>query len=209
MVRLRTASTYAGDLKLHNNCSAGMHRLVTKVSQALHGITVKFVDVTDLEKVRRAFLFDCDLPSKFKVQFLLLRAGFSPFASIDRVTACSLPPQVKAALTPATRMVHMETPSNPMMRITDIRALSQLLRARGVLLSIDSTMMSPVSTSPWLMQTNELSLAELPNLTSCLSIALVVGPCRGPQVLQRPLSLGADVVVHSATKFFGGVRGQA
>jgi hypothetical protein len=53
-----------------------------------------------------------------------------------------------------------------MMRITDIRPLAALLKSRNILLSIDSTMMSPI--------------------------------------LQRPLQLGADVVVHSATKFFGG-----
>jgi len=63
-------------------------------------------------------------------------------------------------------MLHMETPSNPLMKITDVRALSALLKPRGILLSIDATMMSPY--------------------------------------LMKPLSLGADVVVHSATKFFGG-----
>jgi len=73
---------------------------------------------------------------------------------------------VEAALSPSTRMVHMESPSNPLMRITDIRALKSILAPRGILLSIDSTMMTPI--------------------------------------LQRPLSLGADIVVHSATKFFGG-----
>jgi cystathionine beta-lyase len=114
----------AGDeLIVGDDIYGGMYRLVTKVSQALHGIRVKFVDVTD-------------------------------------------PAKLQAAITPATRMVHMETPSNPMMRITDIRATAALLRDRGILLSIDSTMMSPI--------------------------------------LQRPLQLGADVVVHSATKFFGG-----
>jgi len=65
-----------------------------------------------------------------------------------------------------TKILHMETPSNPLMRITDIRALADLLHEHGVLLSVDSTMMSPH--------------------------------------LQTPLSHGADIVVHSMTKFFGG-----
>ena len=73
---------------------------------------------------------------------------------------------VARAITPRTRLMHIESPSNPLMRITDVRALARLLRARGVLLSIDSTMMSPC--------------------------------------LMKPLVLGADIVVHSATKFFGG-----
>ena len=73
---------------------------------------------------------------------------------------------VERALRPETRLCHIESPSNPMMRITDVRALAALLHRRGILLSIDSTMMSPC--------------------------------------LMKPLTLGADVVVHSATKFFGG-----
>jgi len=64
------------------------------------------------------------------------------------------------------RMCHMETPSNPLMRITDIRALAEILHRYDVLLSVDSTMMTPH--------------------------------------LQQPLNHGADIVVHSMTKFFGG-----
>ena len=73
---------------------------------------------------------------------------------------------VEAAITPKTRMLHMETPSNPLMKITDIRSLAALLKRHNVLLSIDATMMSPY--------------------------------------FMKPLKLGADIVVHSATKFFGG-----
>mmetsp|Transcript_5375 Transcript_5375/g.9663 ORF Transcript_5375/g.9663 Transcript_5375/m.9663 type:complete len:608 (-) Transcript_5375:134-1957(-) len=64
------------------------------------------------------------------------------------------------------QLLHMETPSNPLMRITDIRALADILHEYGVLLCVDSTMMTPY--------------------------------------LQKPLNHGADVVVHSLTKFFGG-----
>ena len=64
------------------------------------------------------------------------------------------------------RMVHMETPSNPLMRITDIRALADICHHHDCYLSVDSTMMSPY--------------------------------------LQQPLNHGADIVVHSMTKFFGG-----
>lgn len=64
------------------------------------------------------------------------------------------------------RLLHMETPSNPLMRITDIRALADILHSRNVLLCVDSTMMSPH--------------------------------------LQQPLLHGADIVVHSMTKFIGG-----
>ncbi|KAH9257868.1 cystathionine beta-lyase [Batrachochytrium salamandrivorans] len=67
---------------------------------------------------------------------------------------------------PNVALVHVETPSNPLMRITDIRAVSNVCRAKKILLSVDSTMMTPM--------------------------------------LQQPINHGADIVVHSMTKFFGG-----
>ncbi|KLD32570.1 hypothetical protein TB15x_23085, partial [Xanthomonas perforans] len=66
----------------------------------------------------------------------------------------------------APRMVWVETPSNPMLRITDIAGLAALGHAAGAVVVVDNTFASPA--------------------------------------LQRPLSLGADVVVHSATKFLSG-----
>jgi len=73
---------------------------------------------------------------------------------------------VKAAISPKTKLVHVESPSNPLMRISDIRALSTFLHEHNILLSVDTTMMSPIC--------------------------------------QRPLDLGADIVVHSGTKFLSG-----
>jgi cystathionine gamma-lyase len=73
---------------------------------------------------------------------------------------------VEAAFTPATKLVWIETPSNPLLKITDIRALAKLTRAKKAKLVVDNTFASPA--------------------------------------LQRPLSLGADVVVHSTTKYLGG-----
>ena len=55
---------------------------------------------------------------------------------------------VVAALRPNTRLVHVETPSNPMMKITDLKALSKALRPLGVMLSVDATMMSPMMMRP-------------------------------------------------------------
>lgn len=73
---------------------------------------------------------------------------------------------LEAALTPQTKLVWIESPSNPLLRITDIRAVAGLARAKGAKLVVDNTFASPA--------------------------------------LQRPLSLGADVVVHSTTKYLGG-----
>lgn len=73
---------------------------------------------------------------------------------------------LKAALQPNTRAVYIETPSNPMMNVTDIRACAELAHGRGALLAVDNTFLSPY----W----------------------------------QNPISLGADLVVHSGTKFLAG-----
>lgn len=74
---------------------------------------------------------------------------------------------VRAALRPgATRVLWVETPSNPLMKITDIAALAEVGKAAGTLVVVDNTFASPA--------------------------------------LQRPLELGADVVVHSTTKYLGG-----
>lgn len=74
--------------------------------------------------------------------------------------------EVREAIGPKTKLIHTESPSNPLMGITDLRALANIAHERNVLLSVDSTMMPPV--------------------------------------ICKPLTLGVDIVVHSATKFFSG-----
>ncbi len=74
--------------------------------------------------------------------------------------------EVEAAFTPATKLVWLETPTNPLMHIVDIAAISQMAHQHGAQVCVDNTFATPV--------------------------------------LQRPLELGADVVLHSATKYLGG-----
>jgi cystathionine beta-lyase/cystathionine gamma-synthase len=74
--------------------------------------------------------------------------------------------KIEAAMTEKTRMVLIETPTNPMMEITDLRGAAELAHSHGALLVVDNTFMSPY--------------------------------------LQRPLESGADIVVHSTTKFING-----
>lgn len=72
----------------------------------------------------------------------------------------------RRALTPATKMVYVESPTNPLLRVLDLRGLAGIARGHGALFCVDSSAMSPY--------------------------------------LQRPLELGADLVVHSATKYLSG-----
>jgi cystathionine gamma-lyase len=76
------------------------------------------------------------------------------------------PVRLEAALRPETRIVWVETPTNPLLQLADLRAIAAILRGRGVIAVVDNTF-----ASPW---------------------------------VQRPLELGFDVVVHSATKYLNG-----
>jgi cystathionine beta-lyase/cystathionine gamma-synthase len=73
---------------------------------------------------------------------------------------------VEKAIRPTTKLVHIETPSNPLMILTDIAAVCKIAHARGAEVSVDNTFMSPV--------------------------------------LQSPIALGADIVMHSTTKYLNG-----
>jgi len=85
--------------------------------------------------------------------------------SFSYANTCRLE-EVERSFTPTTRMLYIETPTNPVMEITDIAAAAKLAHEHKVLLAVDNTFMSPY--------------------------------------FQRPLELGADVVIHSTTKYLNG-----
>ncbi len=76
------------------------------------------------------------------------------------------PKNFERAITSATKIIYVETPTNPMMRLVDLRAIAELTAARDLLLVVDNTFATPI--------------------------------------FQRPLEHGADIVVHSTTKFLNG-----
>ena len=76
------------------------------------------------------------------------------------------PENIRKVLTPATKLIWLETPTNPLMNITDVAAVAAIAKAAGVWLCVDNTFASPY--------------------------------------LQNPLDLGADMVMHSSTKYLGG-----
>lgn len=98
--------------------------------------------------------------------YRIMTRVFQEFGLRFRFVDLADPAHLEAALTPATKMVWIETPTNPLMRLVDIAAIATITKARGIQLVVDNTFASPY--------------------------------------LQTPLDLGADIVVHSATKYLGG-----
>jgi cystathionine gamma-synthase len=98
----------------------------------------------------------------YRLLSALHRTGRAEVDFVDMTDATA----VEAALAARPRIVWIETPSNPLLRITDITAVSAAAHAAGALVAVDNTFMSP----GW----------------------------------QRPIALGADIVVHSTTKYING-----
>jgi cystathionine beta-lyase/cystathionine gamma-synthase len=92
---------------------------------------------------------------------VIVRHGIE-FSFIDTSDA----ENIRRAIRPNTKLVHIETPTNPLMILTDIRAVGEICHQHGIPMSVDNTFMSPY--------------------------------------FQRPLEFGADVVMHSTTKFLNG-----
>ena len=98
--------------------------------------------------------------------FRLFEQVYKKFGINVHYVDTSNPEAVFNAITPKTKLIWIETPTNPTLKITDIRAIAKIARAHKCLLCVDNTFASPA--------------------------------------LQQPLLLGADLVVHSGTKYLGG-----
>ncbi len=98
--------------------------------------------------------------------YRLFTKVFEPYGIKFRFVDMGDPANVAAAITPRTKLVWVETPTNPTLRIVDIAAMAKLTQGKDILLAVDNTFASPY--------------------------------------LQNPLDLGADLVMHSVTKFLGG-----
>ncbi|XP_078182132.1 cystathionine beta-lyase [Carex rostrata] len=138
-----------------------------------------------LEKADQAFCFTTGMAALAAVTQLLengqeIVAGEDIYGGSDRLLSQVVPrtgvvvkrietsniEEVVSAVGPKTRLVWLESPTNPRQQITDIRKISEIAHAHGALVLVDNSIMSPV--------------------------------------LSQPLELGADIVMHSATKFIAG-----
>jgi len=141
--------------------------------------------IADLEGGTRGFAFSSGMAA-ISTAFLLLSKGDHVLVSEDvyggtyRMVADVLTRfgiehtfvnmtnlhEVATCIRPNTKVIYIETPSNPLLKVTDIQGITKLAKANGCLTFVDNTFMTPA--------------------------------------IQRPLELGADIVLHSATKFLAG-----
>ncbi|XP_042503737.1 cystathionine beta-lyase, chloroplastic [Macadamia integrifolia] len=138
-----------------------------------------------LDKACRAFCFTSGMAALSAVTHLVgtgeeIVAGEDIYGGSDRLLSQVVPKKgvvvkrvnttdlsaVESAIGPWTKLVWLESPTNPRLQISDIRKIAEMAHAHGALLMIDNSIMSPV--------------------------------------LSQPLELGADIVMHSATKFISG-----
>ncbi len=98
--------------------------------------------------------------------YRLLERVFKPWGLVTRYTDDASPAGFAKLITTSTKLVWIETPTNPLLQILDIAAIAELTHKAGALLAVDNTFASPY--------------------------------------LQQPIALGADLVVHSTTKYLGG-----
>jgi cystathionine gamma-lyase len=98
--------------------------------------------------------------------FRILERVFKPWGLVPRYTEDGSPAGFASVISPKTRMIWIETPTNPLLQLIDIAAVAELARKVKALLVVDNTFASPY--------------------------------------LQQPIKLGADLVVHSTTKYLGG-----
>ena len=96
----------------------------------------------------------------------LFRTVFEPYGLMFSFADMTDPEAVAAAVRPETKLLWIETPTNPLMRVVDIAAVSEIAHASGIAVAVDNTFASPF--------------------------------------LQQPLALGADLSMHSTTKYIGG-----
>jgi cystathionine beta-lyase len=98
--------------------------------------------------------------------YRLFKQVFEKFGIVFHFIGMGHPDKIEEKINSKTKLLWVETPTNPMMNVIDIKAVAQLARKHKLLLAVDNTFATPY--------------------------------------LQRPLELGADIVMHSATKYLGG-----
>ena len=154
--------------RTHNPTRQALERALASVEAGKHGLAfasglAAMAAVMKLLKPGDEVISTNDL---YGGSYRLFTKIFEDFGLRFRFVDMNNVDDVAAAIGPNTKMMWVETPTNPMMNVVDIAALSAVAKAQNILLAVDNTFASPY--------------------------------------LQQPLTMGADIVMHSATKYLAG-----
>jgi len=154
--------------RTHNPTRTALQRALAELENGKHGLCfatgMASIDaVVKLLKPGDEVVSTNDL---YGGTYRLFTKIFEPFGIKFTFVDMGDPANVAAAITSKTKLVWVETPTNPTLRIVDIAAIGKLTKGKDILLAVDNTFASPY--------------------------------------LQNPMDLGADIVMHSVTKFLGG-----
>ncbi|GAB4463755.1 MAG: cystathionine gamma-synthase [Armatimonadaceae bacterium] len=166
----RIGETYGGyDYgRSHNPTRTALEQVMASLESAKHALSFStgmaaINAVLSLLKPGDHVLINDDV---YGGTYRLLSSVFGNYGITFSLTDQTDLDKVEAAIRPETKLVWIETPTNPLMKVVDIAAIAERAHARGAWVAVDNTFASPY--------------------------------------LQRPLLLGADFVIHSATKYLGG-----
>ncbi|HEU4366538.1 MAG TPA: aminotransferase class I/II-fold pyridoxal phosphate-dependent enzyme, partial [Candidatus Krumholzibacteria bacterium] len=151
-----------------NPTREALERNVAALEQGKHGLAYSS-GMAATDTILRLFLPGDEVVVTSNVYggtYRLFELILKNYGLVFRFVDTSVLDEVRKAITPGTRLLFLESPTNPVLRVTDIRAVADLAHAAGALVCVDNTFMSPY--------------------------------------LQNPLALGADLVVHSTTKYLNG-----
>ncbi|QEL57685.1 trans-sulfuration enzyme family protein [Chromobacterium paludis] len=152
-----------------NPTRSALEDCLASLEEARHGLAFSS-GMAAIDAVLRASLKPGDevlaVANLYGGAYRLLTQVMQPAGIHVRFVDLSDPALLEAAISPATRLLWLESPTNPLLGLVDIAALSAIAHRHGVKVAVDNTFATPY--------------------------------------LQRPLTLGADIVVHSATKYLGG-----
>ncbi|UTH76545.1 PLP-dependent aspartate aminotransferase family protein [Chromobacterium sp. IIBBL 290-4] len=152
-----------------NPTRSALQECFASLEEAKHGLAFSS-GMAAIDAVLRACLKPGDevvaVADLYGGAYRLLTRLLQPMGIKVRFVDLTQPANLEAALTPSTRVLWLESPTNPLLGMVDIAALSAIAHRHDVKVAVDNTFATPY--------------------------------------LQRPLTLGADIVVHSATKYLGG-----
>ena len=154
--------------RTHNPTRTALQNALAALENGTHGLCFA-TGMASIDAICKLFKPGDEIVSTndlYGGTYRLFTKIFEGFGLKFRFVDMGDPANVAAAITPNTKLIWVETPTNPLLKVIDIKAMAALAKKHGCLLGVDNTFASPY--------------------------------------LQNPLDMGADIIMHSVTKYLGG-----